>query len=254
MSITETLLRPLLRTGSARPLITHYDDAAGTRVELSVATLANWAAKTANWLTDEFDVEPGTPVAVRLPAHWQTAGILLGCWWCGGQVIDDPAEAAVTFTAPAEAGGPAREARVPAREAGGSAGGGELAIVSLDPMGMSLREPPAGGAWDYVSEARLCADDYLAPPGISDDTPALLGSGVREVLTLARRRAEELGITDGSRVLSTLDWSLPDGVVDGFLAILAAGGSLVQCGSVAVDKLPDRRATERTTVELGVPS
>ena len=69
MSITEQLLRPLLKTSSARPLITHYDDAVGSRIELSVATTANWAAKTANWLAEEFDVEPGDEVAVLLPAH-----------------------------------------------------------------------------------------------------------------------------------------------------------------------------------------
>src|SRR5256885_6212831 len=96
LSITEAVLGPL-RPSPARPLITHYDDAAGTRVELSVATLANWAAKTANWLTEEHDLEPGDPVAVLLPAHWQTAGILLGAWWCGAHITDNPTGARIAF-------------------------------------------------------------------------------------------------------------------------------------------------------------
>ena len=100
MSVTERLLRPLLRTSSARPFITHYDHAANTRVELSVATLANWAAKTANWLTEEVDIEPGDKIAVRLPAHWQTAGILLGAWWCGAHIVHESEDARITFVTP----------------------------------------------------------------------------------------------------------------------------------------------------------
>ena len=36
----------------ARPLVTHYDDSTGERVELSATTLDNWVAKTANLLQD----------------------------------------------------------------------------------------------------------------------------------------------------------------------------------------------------------
>ncbi|MGH3426631.1 MAG: TIGR03089 family protein, partial [Mycobacteriales bacterium] len=96
MTITDQVLGPLLRADPARPRITHYDDAAGSRVELSGTTLANWAAKTANWLRDELDVQPGDTVAVMLPPHWQTAGALLGAWWCGATVINPPVGAPAT--------------------------------------------------------------------------------------------------------------------------------------------------------------
>jgi uncharacterized protein (TIGR03089 family) len=76
MTITDQVLGPLLRTDPARPRITHYDDVTGSRIELSGATLANWAAKTANWLRDELAVQPGDIVAVLLPPHWQTAGVV----------------------------------------------------------------------------------------------------------------------------------------------------------------------------------
>ena len=72
----------------ARPLLTHYDDSTGERVELSATTLDNWVAKTANLLQDEFDVGPGSTVAVSLPVHWQTAAVLLGVWSCGGLPVD----------------------------------------------------------------------------------------------------------------------------------------------------------------------
>src|SRR4051794_6012094 len=76
----------------ARPLVTYYDDATGERVELSATTLANWVAKTANLLHDEFDVGPGSTVAVALPVHWQTTAVLLGAWSCGAAVLDTATE------------------------------------------------------------------------------------------------------------------------------------------------------------------
>ena len=233
MSLTEALLRPLL-SQPAKPLITHYDDAAGTRVELSVATAANWAAKTANWLVEEFDVEPGDPVAVLVPAHWQTAGVLLGAWWCGARVVADPDGARVAFVPPG----------------GVATGAAATAVVSLDPMGRGLAEPPSGGALDYVSEARLAGDEFRPPTPISGDTPALESSTVDEVLTEARSRAGKAGISTGERVLSTVEWNVPDGVLSGLLAPLSAGSHVVQVSHADPAKLPDRRRAERTTVDL----
>ena len=66
MTVTERLLGPVLRDRAALPLITFYDDADGTRVELSAATVANWAAKTANWLHDECDLQPGDRLHARI--------------------------------------------------------------------------------------------------------------------------------------------------------------------------------------------
>lgn len=239
MSITETLLRPLLARSAARPLITHYDDAMGSRIELSAATLANWAAKTANWLTEEFDVEPGDQVCVRLPAHWQTAGVLLGAWWCGAEVTDQPDGARVAFVAPAEA--PDGADPVSGAEA--------VAVVALDALGRGLPGEPAGGALDYLAEARLSGDDYVPIVPVPGDGPALLGSSVDEVLAAAAGRAEALGIGAGDRVLSTREWTLPDGVLDAVLAPMSAGASLVQVTGGGGD-LSARREVERTTVDL----
>ncbi|TQJ04783.1 TIGR03089 family protein [Amycolatopsis cihanbeyliensis] len=234
MSLTEHLLRPLLSSSAARPVITHYDDAAGSRVELSVATLANWAAKTANWLVEELDVEQGDEVAVRLPAHWQTAGVLLGAWWCGARVTVEDTAAAVAFVGPAAAPSAARE----------------TAVVALDPLGRGLAEPPAEGAHDYLTESRLAGDEFSPLLPVPGDAPALLDSTVDELIAEARSRAGKLGIGNGDRVLSTIDWQLPGGVVDGLLAPLAAGAHLVQVTGADPAKLADRRSTERTTIDL----
>jgi uncharacterized protein (TIGR03089 family) len=228
-----SLTERLLPGDAARPVITFYDDADGTRVELSGATLANWASKTANWLRDACDVAVGDPVHVDLPAHWQTAGALLGAWWCGAHVVDRPDGAAVSLV-------------TPDRTANG--GGDVRAVVALDPLGRGLPEPPDG--WlDWATEVRVHGDTFAQDP-VPGATPALLGASVADVLATAAKRAAALGITPGARVLSTMDWTPPDGLVDGFLAVLAAGATLVQCVHADPAKLDARAATEHVTLQL----
>ncbi len=234
MSLTEHLLRPLLSASAGRPVITHYDDAEGSRIELSVATLANWAAKTANWLVEEFDVEPGDEVAVDLPAHWQTAGVLLGAWWCGAHVVADPAEAVVAFVGPDADGSAARS----------------TAVVALDPLGRGLTTAAPDGAFDYLSEARTCGDDFSPVLPVDGDTPALLGTTIDDLSNLARERAAVLGIGEGDRVLSTRAWTLPGGVVDALLAPIAVGAHVVQVTNPDPARTQAHRDAERVTVDL----
>ncbi|WP_418153651.1 TIGR03089 family protein [Actinoalloteichus caeruleus] len=239
MSVTDHLLRPLLARNPSRPMLTYYDGPGGYRVELSVATAANWAAKTANWLRDECDVEPGTPVVVALPAHWQTLGVLLGSWWCGAHVVAATGgdglgdeEAAVAF--------------VPATAVEAHRGTATtIAKVGLDALGMS-----GGGqdddAVDYTSEIRIQPDDFVPWSPVPGSTPALLGMTVDEVLATAEERASALGVERGSRVLSALEWTLPAGVLDGVLAVFAREAGLVQYGTApggVVD--PERLASLR---------
>jgi uncharacterized protein (TIGR03089 family) len=225
-----SLTGKLLQGAPARPLVTHYDDAADTRVELSVATMRNWAAKTANWLVEELDVAQGDRVAVLLPAHWQTAAVLLGAWWCGAEVVTS-GPSSVSFVPP---GATDPEA-------------GVTAVASLDPMGRDLRGDVPAGCLDYIGDARLFGDDYLGPP-VPGDTLCLLGSTVDGILAMAAERAADLGLTPESRVMSTLDW--PAGVMDGLVTVLASGASLVQVTNSEAAKLDKHEEAERTTIML----
>ena len=239
MTLTAALLGPL-RSGAAaaRPLITFYDDATGERVELSATTTANWAAKAANLLREECDVEPGTPVAVLLPAHWQTAAVLLAAWWCGA-VVTEPAEAEWVLC----------DADRVDLALGAEPAGGVVAL-SLDAFGAGVPGLPAGVV-DFATEVRLQGDEFVPWSPVPDDAPALAGATVGEVLAAARARAGALGISRGDRVLSTLDWSTVDGLRDGLLAVLAAEASLVQVRHAGEEAMARRAATERTTVRLG---
>lgn len=208
-------------------------------MELSRATAANWAAKTANWLVDELDVEPGTPVLVDLPAHWQSAGVFLGSWWCGAHVVDTAEGAEVAF--------------VPANEPTRGRGARTVAALGLDALGAPLRNPDPDVV-DYISEIRTHGDDFTPIPPIDGSTQALLEDTVDGALQQAAERARALGLRESDRVMSTLDWKLPGGVLDGLLAVLSARASLVQCANPDPDQWERRKETEKVTTELGTGS
>lgn len=234
MTLTDQLLGPVL-ADAARPRITDYDDVAGSRVELSGATLANWAAKTANWLRDELDVEPGDRLAVLLPPHWQTAGILLGCWWCGG-VVSSVAAGAVAALCPAD-------------RLSGAGGAAEVAAVSLDPLGAGVPVLPTG-VRDYAGEVRAHGDTF-SPEPLAANAPATPEATVQQLVEHARGRAAELGLRCRDRLLCTTDWDGPAGA-GVLLTVLAADASLVQCAGGADTRALARRAEqERVTATLG---
>lgn len=237
--LTDALLGPALGGSAARPLLTHYDDATGERIELSGTTTANWTAKAANLLRDECDVEPGTRVSVLLPAHWQTASALLALWACGAELVGDPSTAEWVL---------ADAARL---DTALSAGPDGVLAFSLDAFGRGLTGLPSG-AVDFATEVRVHGDEFVPWEPVDGDAPAWDGEPGSAVLAAARERAAALGLVDGSRVLSTAAWDTAEGLRDGLLAVLAAGGSLVQTVNPADDPgvLERRAETERCTVRL----
>ncbi|WP_336085890.1 TIGR03089 family protein [Nocardia sp. SSK8] len=229
-TLTDTLLDPILERDPAGPRVTWYDDATGARIELSGLTLANWAAKTANLIRDEFALSPGARVAVPLPAHWQTAAVLLGCWWAGTEVVltpDPDADLALVT--------PDRLDDVD--------GVGEVAVLSLDAMGTPVRDLPPG-VTDFATAVRVHGDQFR-PGGFR---AALDGLSVGEVLDAARRSAQLQGISAGDRVLSSSPWETVDELIDGYIAVLYAGASLVQVVNPDPAAVAHRVATERVTV------
>ncbi|MEU4569356.1 TIGR03089 family protein [Micromonospora sp. NPDC023956] len=208
----------------ARPLLTWYDDATGERTELSGATLANWVAKTANLLVDEVAAGPGSVAGMLLPPHWQTAAVLLGCWSAGLTVRTEPGPVDVLFAA---------ADRAPEADAWSA---GERYALALAPFALPLREVPAGFA-DYVVEVRVHGDHFAPYPG-----------GGAELVARAARRAEELGLAPGDRVL--VDAARHPDPVDWLLAPLSVRGSVVLCGNLDPTRLDSRLTTEKVTRPL----
>jgi uncharacterized protein (TIGR03089 family) len=244
----QELLSAALRRSPATPLITYYDDATGERTELSATTLANWVAKTANLLQDEFDVGPGSTVPALLPPHWQTAAVLLGVWSCGAAVQES--------SSPADATGLAVVAqdRLAAFEDEGDADHLDVLGVSLHPLGLGMRDY-SGAARDFALEVRTHGDVFTPYAPVDPAGPGLvLGGGALtlEALTgAAGELAGRLGIAAGDRVLVDDRLAEEAGPVTWLLAPLAAGASLVLVRQPDPGALARRAATEGVTATLG---
>jgi uncharacterized protein (TIGR03089 family) len=234
-TLTGAVLDPMLRADPVGPRITYYDDATGERIELSAATLANWAAKTGNLLRDELAAGPASRVAVLLPAHWQTAAVLFGVWWIGAEVVLDGSAADIALCT------------VDRIDEADATGAGEVAALSLDPFGRPAADLPVG-VTDYATAVRVHGDQIVAEP---HPGPALAGRSVDEVLAACQNSAAARGLTTGQRVLSTTSWDGPDEVIDGLLAVLAIGGSLVQVANPDQAALPRKIETEKVTRVFG---
>ena len=235
MNLADAVLDPLLRADPMGPRITYYDDATGERIELSTVTLANWAAKTANLLRDELGAGPGTRVAVLLPAHWQTAAVLLGVWWIGAEVVLSGSRGRrVVHVRPARRG---RRGRRPAAR---------WRCCRWIRSASPAPDLPIG-VTDYATAVRVHGDQVVAEqrPG-----PALAGRTVADVLAAARDSAATQGFSPADRVMSSAAWSTPDEVVDNLLAVFVAGASLVQVANPDPALTARRRETEKVTRKI----
>ncbi|MEU7583317.1 TIGR03089 family protein [Streptomyces sp. NPDC041068] len=239
------LLRSALASDPGRPLVTFYDDATGERVELSVATFANWVAKTANLLQGDLAAEPGDRAVLLLPAHWQTAVWLLACSSVGvvADVGGDPAGADLVVSGP--------DALEAAR-----ACSGERMALALRPLGGRFPQTPDGFA-DYAVEVPGQGDQFAPYAPVDPDEVALVVGGTEltgaEVVERARDDAGRLGVGPGSRVLSGLPYATWDGLSAGLYGSLAVGGSVVLCrhlDQLAEGGLEKRVEDERVTVTL----
>jgi uncharacterized protein (TIGR03089 family) len=257
------LLAAALRRDAAAPLLTQYDDATGERVELSGLTFDNWVAKTANLLQDEFDVGPGSTVALALPVHWQTAAVLLAVWSCGAAVLDTAAEDDGRLTEAdvvlAEQDRLAVLEEVLDDSAVPTGAVPELLGLSLHPLGMGMAGY-AGPARDFALEVRAHGDRFVPYQPPDPQAPGLLLGMLQLPLgALAGTAAElaaRLGIVSGDRLLVDERTAAEAGPVAWLLAPLAAGASVVLCrnaidGPAGEAVLERRAADERITATLG---
>ncbi len=233
----EHLFAQVLSTQASRPFVSFHDDATGEWAELSARSSANWIAKTHFLLMDGLGLGVGDRAYIALPAHWISAPILLGCWSAGLSVTDDPAEAAVAFTAPDSL----------ARTAG------ILDVFAINPAAVArgfAGEPPAT-AQDYVAAVRPQPDAWASVAfAAGPDDPAVNDLGRAEVVAAAQARAEQLGLVVGGRLLSVRPWQQAGDWVDSLVVALAVGGSLVLVANAEDDRIERHASQERATATL----
>ena len=283
-SITpEGLFSARLAADAAAPLVTFYDDATGERAELSARSLANWVAKTHFLLVDELGLGVGDRAVIALPVHWLAFPVLLGCWFAGLEVAAavEATVAAGDRTATVAAGdrtatlapgdrtatlapgdrtatlAPGERTGRPAVAFGTAAALArpELAAadaryaVSLRSMARPAEAPP--GAEDYATAVRPMPDVWsTVHPAATSADPALPGVSRSELAAAATRRAAQLGLGPGGRLLWTAPWASADDWTGALLAPLAAGGSVVLVRHPDSAGLTARAAAEKATVVL----
>ncbi|WP_104091302.1 TIGR03089 family protein [Arthrobacter sp. GMC3] len=216
----ENLLNAFRTQNATSPRLTWYGPDS-ERVELSGRVLENWVAKTANYLVDELDAEPGTVVAVDMPVHWRSLVWLLASWAVGATALpQSPPDAGsrladiVVTTRPAEA------------LAASNAAGRLPFVVAVALPALAMRwigELPAD-ALDYSGGVRAHSDVFFADAAPSEDAAAWESQA--GAVTYAELLAAEGATAGPERILlqAADGW---DAVVRASLRIWAAGGSVV---------------------------
>jgi len=236
------VLSDQLRRDAARPFVTFYDDATGERVELSLATYANWVAKTAGLLQDELDVERGALVLVDLPAHWLGAVWLGAAWSMGVALTDDhdlAGEADLVVCGPDS---------LAAHTGEGS--GTPVVALSLRPLGARFLEPLPEDVVDY-GEVVLAQPDVFVPldPPTADDVAwrSATGSWSQDELVSATHESDL--VRDRGRLLTDVPATSTPGVHTLVVPLLRGGGT-VWVRHLAADRWDTLAAQERATGQL----
>ncbi|MDX6300157.1 MAG: hypothetical protein QOF53_1371 [Nocardioidaceae bacterium] len=238
-------LSALLRRAPARPLVTFYDDATGERVELSVATYANWVAKTAALLQDEVGLERGSVVLVDLPTHW-LGPVWLGAAWSLGLAVTDAAslaaEADLVVCGPEGVATHAANADlVP------------VVALSLRPLGGPFTEALPPGVTDYGSVVPGQPDSFAPydPPGPDDAAWRDPGDATGQGTLLEEAGAAGI-VTPGGRLLTDVNPCSRTGAVT-LLAPVVLDASVVWVRHAHEAAWADRAGQERVTDELRAP-
>jgi uncharacterized protein (TIGR03089 family) len=249
MTTFAALLESERRRDAGRPLVTWYDETTGERVELSVATYANWVAKTASLLVEEHELERGDVLRVDLPLHWLTP-VFLGAAWTAGLVVsqDDGAPDAVVT-------GPAGVDRWAA-----SAGDIPVLACSLLPMGVRFADPLPTGVHDVGLEVWSQPDAFVAsdPPG-EDDVAVSAGGAVTTHAELWSAAAAGSLLTDGGRLMVAANPASPPELAT-FTEPLARRGSVVFVvgpdidREMGADRLDGLAQAERVTSLIPQPT
>lgn len=231
------LARALARD-PGRPFVTAYDEAVGARTELSVTTYANWVAKTANLLIDEFLLGEGDVVRVEMRPHWLSTVFLGAALTAGVAITTDPATAAhLVVRGPEGVDDDAPDVPVLA--------------CSLTPFATRFDRQLPDGVEDFGALWPGQPDGFLGGP-VEPTTTACRHDGTSHSQTALLEEARAIAASrSGDRLITDVDPLHLCGTTT-VLPALVGTGSLVLVGSPTDVQWPSRLATERATDVLRV--
>lgn len=195
----DQVLRARVQQRGGDPLLTYYRPDAGTRIELSARTFANWVDKTANLVADELGLVEGDraihALATSHPGHWVSLVWTAALWQVGVVVSPGPqggssgadlvvvGPEAVTTAVPSPSG--------PGTDGTPSPAGDHVVACSLHPLGLGFSTPLPDGILDYGAEVPSQPDVYVAAPA-SPGAPLWQEAGAERDWASVREAAAEL--------------------------------------------------------------
>jgi uncharacterized protein (TIGR03089 family) len=222
--------------------VTFYDELTGERVELSLATYANWVAKASSMLAD-LGLERGGRIRIDLPTHWLGAVIVGAAWNLGAAVVGEDPEVVVAGPDTVESW-----ARQP---------GLVVLACSLRPLGVRFADPLPAGVTDVGVEV------WGHPDGFQPWEPAEPGDTAYAFAEESRTQGEIFGppgrgqqtapaAARGSRLLTRANPASPPGIAL-FAEALESSGSVVLVAPadpalVSPARLAELASAERATI------
>jgi uncharacterized protein (TIGR03089 family) len=207
-----SLLARRARDLGDRPAVVFADATTGERVELSFATLHQWAAKTANLLADDLDVGQGSEVRLDVPVHWLVPALALGAWAVGAAVRVEPGGDAVVVGHEADLAAGHRASDAPDLVIGTGPGGRLSGEVATSDLGEHLT----------VADVLAQPDDFLDDPG-DDGARAVGGRTQASLLAEAAGGPGDVVLHAGDRVGEALLVLLARALPAGVTVVLARG-------------------------------
>ncbi len=253
-NLSDLMHRQTTTQGHA-PFLTYYDDTSGERTEFSYATFNNWVAKTANLLSEEFDLGPGSRVALAVGPHWTSVVLAFACWRIGACAAPVPVDATSLLGGLL---GLVRPDLVVAWEDLAPALDGPLLAVGRGFGGRLTADVPR--ALPYAEEVLAFGDDFddpevsledhallVIPPyaGLPGDTPIVLDQG--NLLAGALALGVWGGLSEGDRLISTGPMGPVEGLALGQLGPFVAGASSVLARDLDMSTFARKVRDERIT-------